>query len=157
MPLVSVPRAQRIPTLKEQVRDLKLETASMALLSYPVLQSADILIYKADFVPVGEDQVAHVELTREIVRRFNGFYAVFDGQKDGYTTREVRVEAGTDWIRVIHLLEHPRLAQDRADQHDVQMDRARLARRFLFAVGPDFRVRHLLCALRLHVHCVGAA
>src|SRR5208283_1014030 len=44
-------------------------------LGYPVLQSADILIYKADIVPVGEDQVAHVELTREIARRFNGFYA----------------------------------------------------------------------------------
>jgi tryptophanyl-tRNA synthetase len=44
-------------------------------LGYPVLQSADILIYKADVVPVGEDQVAHVELTREIARRFNGFYA----------------------------------------------------------------------------------
>ncbi|MGC1373178.1 MAG: tryptophan--tRNA ligase, partial [Candidatus Sulfotelmatobacter sp.] len=43
-------------------------------LGYPVLQAADILVYKADVVPVGEDQVAHVELTREIARRFNGFY-----------------------------------------------------------------------------------
>lgn len=74
MPLVSVPRAQRIPTLKEQVRDLKLETASMALLAYPVLQSADILMVKGDVVPVGKDQASHVELTREIARRFNQTY-----------------------------------------------------------------------------------
>jgi tryptophanyl-tRNA synthetase len=74
MPLVGVPRAQRIPTLKEQVRDLQLESASMALLSYPVLQSADILMVKGDVVPVGKDQGSHVELTREIARRFNQTY-----------------------------------------------------------------------------------
>lgn len=74
MPLVGVPRAQRIPTLKEQVRDLQIETASMALLSYPVLQSADILMVKGDVVPVGKDQASHVELTREIARRFNQTY-----------------------------------------------------------------------------------
>ena len=50
MSLVSVPRAQRIPTLKEQVRDLKLESASMALLAYPILQAADILMVKGDLV-----------------------------------------------------------------------------------------------------------
>src|SRR3972149_5876563 len=74
MPLVGVPRAQRIPTLKEVVRDLKLETASMALLSYPILQSADILMVKGDVVPVSRDQLSHVELTREIARRFNATY-----------------------------------------------------------------------------------
>jgi tryptophanyl-tRNA synthetase len=74
MPLVGVPRAQRIPTLKEVVRDLQLETASMALLSYPVLQAADILMVKGDVVPVSRDQASHVELTREIARRFNTTY-----------------------------------------------------------------------------------
>jgi tryptophanyl-tRNA synthetase len=74
MPLVSVPRAQRIPTLKEVVRDLKLETASMALLCYPILQAADILMVKGDVVPVSRDQASHVELTREIARRFNATY-----------------------------------------------------------------------------------
>ncbi|MBI1886237.1 MAG: tryptophan--tRNA ligase [Chloroflexi bacterium] len=74
MPLVGVPRAQRIPTLKEQVRDLQLETASMALLAYPVLQAADILMVKGDVVPVSKDQASHVELTREIARRFNNLY-----------------------------------------------------------------------------------
>ncbi len=65
----------RVPTYKEQrdqIKDKDLDT--YGFLGYPVLQSADILIYKADLVPVGEDQVAHVELTREIARRFNGFY-----------------------------------------------------------------------------------
>src|SRR3972149_259294 len=75
MPLVSVPRAQRIPPLKEVVRDLKLETASMALLSYPILQAADILMVKGDVVPVSRDQASHVELTREIARRFNATYS----------------------------------------------------------------------------------
>ncbi|MEX0800689.1 MAG: tryptophan--tRNA ligase [Dehalococcoidia bacterium] len=75
MPLVGVPRAQRIPSLKEVVRDLQLETASMALLSYPVLQAADILMVKGDVVPVSRDQASHVELTREIARRFNQTFA----------------------------------------------------------------------------------
>src|SRR5437763_3970716 len=54
--LVSVPRLQRMPTLKEVMRDHKLETASLGLLSYPVLQSADILMVRGEIVPVGKDQ-----------------------------------------------------------------------------------------------------
>lgn len=72
--LVGVPRLQRVPTLKEVMRDLKLETASLGLLSYPVLQAADILMVKGDLVPVGRDQASHIELTREIARRFNDLY-----------------------------------------------------------------------------------
>ncbi|MGB6836935.1 MAG: tryptophan--tRNA ligase [Dehalococcoidia bacterium] len=72
--LVSVPRLQRVPTLKEVMRDLKLETASLGLLSYPVLQAADILMVKGDLVPVGKDQASHIEVTREIARRFNDLY-----------------------------------------------------------------------------------
>jgi len=73
--LVTVPRLQRNPTVKEQARDLGLDTTmSYGHLGYPVLQAADILIYKANAVPVGEDQAPHVEITREIARRFNGLY-----------------------------------------------------------------------------------
>ncbi len=72
--LVSVPRLQRVPTLKEVVRDLKLETASYGLLGYPVLQAADILVVKGDLVPVGKDQASHIEVTREVARRFNELY-----------------------------------------------------------------------------------
>ena len=66
---------ERVPTYKEQRENIKdKDLGTYGFLGYPVLQAADILIYKADCVPVGEDQVAHVELTREIARRFNGFY-----------------------------------------------------------------------------------
>lgn len=95
MSLVSVPRAQRIPTLKEQVRDLKLESASMALLSYPVLQAADILMVKGDLVPVGKDQLSHIELTREIARRFNESFGEVFPEPDGLVG-EVAVLPGTD-------------------------------------------------------------
>ena len=95
MSLVSVPRAQRIPTLKEVVRDLKLETASMALLSYPVLQAADILMVKGDLVPVGKDQLSHIELTREIARRFNESFAPVFPIPDGLVGK-VPTLPGTD-------------------------------------------------------------
>ncbi len=72
--LTTVPRLQRVPTLKEVMRDLKLETATLGLLSYPVLQAADILMVRADVVPVGRDQASHLEVTREIARRFNELY-----------------------------------------------------------------------------------
>src|SRR6202789_456310 len=66
---------ERVPTYKEQRENIKdKDLGTYGFLGYPVLQSADILVYKANAVPVGEDQVAHVELTREITRRFNGFY-----------------------------------------------------------------------------------
>ena len=67
---------ERVPTYKEQRDNIKdKDLGTYGFLGYPVLQSADILIYNANCVPVGEDQVAHVELTREIARRFNSFYA----------------------------------------------------------------------------------
>src|ERR1700751_5970698 len=66
---------ERVPTYKEQRENIaEKDLGTYGFLGYPVLQAADILIYKGDFVPVGEDQVAHVELTREIPRRFNQFY-----------------------------------------------------------------------------------
>jgi len=66
---------ERVPTYKEQRENIKdKDLGTYGFLGYPVLQAADILIYKADCVPVGEDQVAHVELTREVARRFNSFY-----------------------------------------------------------------------------------
>jgi tryptophanyl-tRNA synthetase len=72
--LVSVPRLQRVPTLKEVMRDLKIEQPSLGLLSYPVLQASDILMVRANLVPVGKDQESHIEVTREIARRFNSLY-----------------------------------------------------------------------------------
>lgn len=72
--LISEPRLERVPTLKEVLRDLKLESASYGLLGYPVLQAADILHVRANLVPVGRDQASHLEITREIARRFNELF-----------------------------------------------------------------------------------
>jgi tryptophanyl-tRNA synthetase len=72
--IVTVPRCQRVPTLKEVMHDLHIEKPSLGLLTYPVLQAADILMVKANLVPVGKDQESHIELTREIARRFNELY-----------------------------------------------------------------------------------
>jgi tryptophanyl-tRNA synthetase len=67
---------ERVPTYKDQQQNLSTkDLTTYGFLGYPLLMAADILIYKADFVPVGEDQVVHIELTREIARRFNNFYA----------------------------------------------------------------------------------
>ncbi|HBP51545.1 MAG: Tryptophan-tRNA ligase [Candidatus Shapirobacteria bacterium GW2011_GWE1_38_10] len=72
--LITVPRALRVPTLKDVMRDLKIEQPSLGLLNYPVLQAADILMVKANLVPVGKDQQSHVEVSREIARDFNKIY-----------------------------------------------------------------------------------
>ncbi len=73
--LVTVPRLQRVPTLKDVMVDLQIRQPSMGLLGYPVLQAADILIVRGEVVPVGKDQASHLEVTREIARRFNEQFA----------------------------------------------------------------------------------
>ena len=76
--LVTVPRAQRVPTLKDVMHDLDIEAPSVGLLNYSILQAADILMVKANLVPVGKDQESHVEVTREVARDFNrGFKEIF--------------------------------------------------------------------------------
>ncbi len=73
--VVPVPWLERVPTYKEQQENLReKDLSSIGFLGYPLLQAADVTIYDARFVPVGEDQVAHLELARESVRRFNNFF-----------------------------------------------------------------------------------
>jgi tryptophanyl-tRNA synthetase len=73
--VVPVPWLERVPTYKEQQENLKdKDLSSIGFLGYPLLQTADVAMYDARFVPVGEDQVAHLELSREVVRRFNNFF-----------------------------------------------------------------------------------
>jgi tryptophanyl-tRNA synthetase len=73
--VVPTPWLERVPTYKEQVEQLaEKDLSTIGFLGYPLLQAADIIIYGAQYVPVGEDQVPHLELTREVVRRFHGFY-----------------------------------------------------------------------------------
>ncbi|MBI1423143.1 MAG: tryptophan--tRNA ligase [Gammaproteobacteria bacterium] len=75
---------ERVPTYKDQQEKLKeRDLATYGFLGYPLLQSADIMVYKAGLVPVGEDQVAHVELTREVARRFNHLY----GREPGFADK----------------------------------------------------------------------
>ena len=73
--VIPIPWLERVPTYKEQIQELsEKDLSTLGFLGYPLLQTADIVIYDAHYVPVGEDQVAHLELSREIVRRFHNFY-----------------------------------------------------------------------------------
>lgn len=73
--LIPIPWLERVPTYKEQQKQLQgKDLSTYGFLGYPLLQAADILVYKSDAVPVGEDQLSHIELTREVARRFNFFF-----------------------------------------------------------------------------------
>lgn len=73
--IIPIPWLERNPTYKEKQEEIReRDLSTYGFLGYPVLQSADILLYKADFVPVGKDQLPHLELTRELARRFNSLY-----------------------------------------------------------------------------------
>ncbi|MCL4256710.1 MAG: tryptophan--tRNA ligase, partial [Anaerolineae bacterium] len=92
--LVTVPRLERIPSLKDMARAANIEMP-FGLLGYPVLQSADILHVKAHLVPVGKDNIAHVEITREIARRFNYLYGEVFPEPEGLVG-EIPTLIGTD-------------------------------------------------------------
>jgi tryptophanyl-tRNA synthetase len=137
--LVSKARLERIPTLKDQIRDLGLDEATIAYghLGYPVLQSADILLYRATHVPVGEDQVPHVELTRELARKFNYHYC--QDRAPVFIEPEPQVTAfgrlrGTDGKRMskslgntIMLAEEPQGLADKIKQAYTDPKKLRLA------------------------------
>lgn len=73
--VVPIPWLERVPTYKEQMEQLaEKDLSTLGFLGYPLLQGADVIIYKANYVPVGDDQVPHLELDREVVRRFHGFF-----------------------------------------------------------------------------------
>jgi len=89
--LITTNRLERNPTVKEQARALHIEQIIYGHLGYPVLQAADILLYKGDAVPVGEDQVPHVEITREIARKFNNQYGEVFPEPEALLTRFSRL------------------------------------------------------------------
>ncbi|MGE0455008.1 MAG: tryptophan--tRNA ligase [Vicinamibacteria bacterium] len=94
--VVPVPWLERVPSYKEQQQNLKdRDLSTYGFLGYPLLQTADIIVYKADAVPVGEDQAPHIELTREIVRRFNNFYGPVFPEPKTLLTETPRIP-GTD-------------------------------------------------------------
>ncbi len=95
----TVPRSERIPTLKEKIQDMGVgENYSVGLLGYPILMAADILMFKATKVPIGEDQLSHLELTRELARRFNYLYGEFFEEPDPVISQTSRL-VGTDGNR----------------------------------------------------------
>ena len=94
--IVPVPWLERVPTYKEQQQNLEgKDLSTYGFLGYPLLQTADIIIYKADAVPVGEDQAPHIEIAREIVRRFNNLYGDVFPEPQTLLTEAKRIP-GTD-------------------------------------------------------------
>jgi tryptophanyl-tRNA synthetase len=118
--VVPVPWLERVPSYKEQQQNLEgRDLSTYGFLGYPLLQSADIVVYRADAVPVGEDQAPHIELTREIVRRFNNLYGpVFPEPKTLLTA--VPRTPGTDGRKMsksygnaIYLKDAPELVREK--------------------------------------------
>jgi tryptophanyl-tRNA synthetase len=89
--LITKARLERNPTIKEQARDLQIDNLTFGHLGYPVLQAADILLYKGEVVPVGEDQVPHVEITREIARKFNAEFGEVFPEPEARLTKFARL------------------------------------------------------------------
>ncbi len=105
---------ERVPTYKDQMERLKdRDLATYGFLGYPLLQSADILIYRARYVPVGEDQVPHVEMTREIARRFNHLYGREEGFED--KAKSAVKKMGTKKARLLNELRTKFLESGDAD------------------------------------------
>lgn len=94
--LTTVPRLMRMPTLKEVMDNLEIEEPSAGLLNYPTLQAADILIVKGNLVPVGKDQASHIEVTREIARRFNHNFGEVFPEPDALIPEDTPTLVGTN-------------------------------------------------------------
>ncbi len=121
--LITKSRLERNPTLKEQVRDLNLGTISYGYLGYPVLQAGDILLYKGEVVPVGEDQLPHIEITREIARDFNRQYGNVFPEPEGKLTQFSRLP-GLDGRRMSKSLGNTILLSDPAEEVRKKMKKA---------------------------------
>src|SRR5574337_353402 len=93
--LVTVPRLERMPTLKDMARDANIDSMPFGLLGYPVLQAVDILLPRAQVVPVGRDNQSHVDLARELARRFNNLYGEVFPEPDAIIG-DVALLVGTD-------------------------------------------------------------
>ena len=121
--LVTASRLERNPTVKDQVRDLNIESVSYGHLGYPVLQAADILLYKGEVVPVGEDQLPHIEITREIARRFNAQYGRVFPEPEGRITKFARLP-GLDGRRMSKSLGNTILLSDSPETIGSKMGKA---------------------------------
>jgi tryptophanyl-tRNA synthetase len=128
---------ERVPSFKDQQERLKeLDLATYGFLGYPLLQSADILIYKAGYVPVGDDQVAHVELTREVARRFNHMY----GREADFEKKAETAIAKMGKKNARLYREQRRRYQERGDQQALEVARALLETQQNISLGDKERL-----------------
>lgn len=130
--VVPVPWLERVPSYKEQQRELPdKDLSTYGFLGYPVLQAADIVIYKAHYVPVGEDQVPHVELAREIVRRFNNFYKNIFPEPQVLLTKTPRLlgldgrKMSKSYGNIINVSDEPDVIREKVDSMFTDPHRAR--------------------------------
>ena len=128
---------ERVPSYKDQQEKLKeKDLATYGFLGYPLLQSADILVYKAGNVPVGEDQVAHVELTREVARRFNYLY----GKEPGFEEK-AKLAIGKMGKKNAKLYrEHRKNYQEKGDLEALEVARALLESQQNISIGDKERL-----------------
>ncbi|MBI1804614.1 MAG: tryptophan--tRNA ligase [Ignavibacteriae bacterium] len=122
--LITTARLERNPTVKEQVRDLNIENVIYGHLGYPVLQAADILLYKGDVVPVGEDQVPHVEITREIARKFNDQYGNVFPEPEAKLTKFARLPGLDGSMKMSKSAGNTILLSDSPDEIKARMKKA---------------------------------
>jgi tryptophanyl-tRNA synthetase len=132
--ITPLPWLERNPTYKEQIAELKnKDLSTFGFLGYPVLQAADIIIYKANGVPVGIDQAPHVELTREIARRFNHFYGEIFPVPDTILTETPKIlgldrrKMSKSYNNAIFLSDTPDVVREKAGQMITDPKRARRA------------------------------
>lgn len=129
---VPLPWLERVPTYKEQILQLReKDLSTYGFLGYPVLQAADILIYKAAWVPVGEDQVSHIELCREIARRFNNLYQPVFPEPQPRLTETPRLP-GTDGRK---------MSKSYGNEIQLSEDPARIRSKIMTMVTDPARVR----------------
>lgn len=122
--LITKARLERNPTLKDQIRDLNIENVIYGHLGYPVLQGADILLYKGQVVPVGEDQVPHVEITREIARKFNNQYGDVFPECEALLTQFSRLPGLDGVAKMSKSLNNTILLADKEDEVKAKLRKA---------------------------------
>lgn len=122
--LITVNRLERNPTLKDMIRDLKIDNVIYGHLGYPVLQTADILLYKGNYVPVGEDQVPHIEISREIARRFNNQYGITFPEPEPLLTKFARLRGLDGNAKMSKSLNNTILLSDEPETVKAKMKKA---------------------------------
>ena len=142
---VPIPWLERVPTYKEQREQLtEKDLSTIGFLGYPLLQTADVAIYDATYVPVGEDQVPHLELSREVVRRFNNFYGERLGVKDGEPVIDpvlVEPQALLTTIPKLPGLDNRKMSKSYGNAIDLSDDAASVGKKVMSMYTDPKRVR----------------